>query len=224
MNQTKNYRKNRKKIKNKHIKTKKLYGKIRYTGGEGWISYFLPFLGKKEDKKEEDKKEEVNPDVDMVKNPVSPEKKEPESAESKPINNVIHKTDELYKMEIDEQRIEKEYFDDPNISGWCGLDTDYVPVGIIHLSAFVGVDLIRSYATTVQNLVGVQGNLSEKFHRLRNEAFLELKNVMKVKKLDEVCNVITNFWKDSGTIMLNLQATGLRQKKINQNKKNKRFI
>jgi len=215
MKHTKNNRKKRSNI-NKNRKTEKLYGRIKSTGG-AWYSYFLPFIGKKEEAK--------NPEANVTKNPILSEKKEPEPEveeileEVKPKKNaVIKKVDELYKVEIDEQKIEKEYIEDADISSWCGFDSEYEPVGNVHLSAFVGVDLIRSYATTVKNLVGVQGNLSEKFHRLRNEAFIELKNVMKVKKLDKVCNLNTNFWKDSGTIMLNLHAIGLRKKKVNKNK------
>jgi uncharacterized protein YbjQ (UPF0145 family) len=210
MKHTKN---NRKKRSNKHTKTKRIYGRIKSIGGSGWVSYFLPFLGKKEEAK--------NPEVNVTKNPMLSEEEELEEVKSNK-NEVIKKVDELYKVEIDKQRIEKEYIEDADISSWCGFDSEYEPVGNVHLSTFVGVDLIRSYATTVKNLVGVQGNLSEKFHRLRNEAFIELKNIMKVKKLDKVCNLNTNFWKDAGTIMLNLHATGLRKKKVNKNNKTKR--
>jgi hypothetical protein len=49
-------------------------------------------------------------------------------------------------------------------------------------------------------------------HKLRNEIYNEMENVMKVKLIDKICNVGVAFTKDSGSLILSAFGTALRKK------------
>ena len=118
---------------------------------------------------------------------------------------------ELYKVEKDEARIDKEFYDNPNITTWCFDDPEYKPVGMVHVTSVVGINILRTYATTVRNIVGVKGTIDENMHRLRNEIYNEMENVMEAKNIDKICAVGVAFTKDSGSLILSAFGTALRK-------------
>ena len=119
---------------------------------------------------------------------------------------------ELYQIKMDELRADKEFFDNPNITTWCFNEPDLEPVGIVHITSLVGINIVRSSLTTLTNIVGSKGTLDENMHRLRNELYIDMENVMKRHEIDKVCNVGVAFTKDSGTLILNAFGTALRKK------------
>ena len=139
-------------------------------------------------------------------------KKKFSSGKNNPTNNVR----DLYKIEKDESRVEKEFFDNPNITTWCFDDPKHEPVGIVHVTSVVGVNVLRGYTTTVKNLVGLKGSIDENMHQLRNEIYIEIENVMEEYNIDKVCNVGVAFTKDSGNLILSAFGTAMRKKVLEQ--------
>lgn len=118
---------------------------------------------------------------------------------------------ELYKVKSDPATIDKEFYDNPNITTWCFDDPGYKPVGVVHVTSVVGINILRTYATTVRNIVGVKGTIDENMHRLRNEIYNEMENVMEAKSIDKICGVGVAFTKDSGSLILSAFGTALRK-------------
>ena len=118
---------------------------------------------------------------------------------------------ELYKVKPDPASIDKEFYDNPNITTWCFDDPQYKPVGVVHVTSVVGINILRSYATTVRNIVGVKGTIDENMHRLRNEIYNEMENIMEAKNIDKICGVGVAFAKDSGSLILSAFGTALRK-------------
>lgn len=226
----------RKKNKNKTFKKM-----ILFKGGEvTWYSYFLPnFLLQEKNKNPNDPATENNDPATenngpatennspvtekKVKIPSSIDTRDPEVTNnktkkklSKGKNNPINNVRDLYKIERDKSRVEKEFFDNPNITTWCFDDPNHEPVGIVHVTSVVGVNLLRGYTTTVKNLVGLKGSIDENMHQLRNEIYIEIENVMEEYDIDKVCNVGVAFTKDSGNLILSAFGTAMRKKVLEQ--------
>lgn len=212
-------KKYRRKIK-KHNKTRKEREIIVLTGGN-IFSYFLPstwapgWFGPKKDEPVtetknplyEKEEEEVKKKEEEVKKEEEEESKKKSKKKEKPVR-------ELYKVDIDHAAIDKEFYDNPDITTWCFDNPNYEPVGIVHVTSVVGINILRTYATTVRNIVGVKGTIDENMHKLRNEIYNEMENVMKVKLIDKICNVGVAFTKDSGSLILSAFGTALRKKKM----------
>ena len=215
--------------KNKHRKTRKHVSIIKITRGGAWYSDFLPFFGNSNTAAEENKtKSNDKPPVEKNKSSeytkIVEEKPVVDKTASKAEDNTIveeketsksedkHDKKRKYELNSDPDTIEKEFFDNPNISINSFDDPNYEKVGIVHVTSVVGVNVIRSYSTTVINVIGKKGIIDETMHQLRNEIFLEMENVMREKKIDKIENVSVAFTKDSATLILNAFGTALRKK------------
>jgi uncharacterized protein YbjQ (UPF0145 family) len=211
----------------KHAKSKKnnrTRKQMMTLKGGAWYSFFLPLLGYKDEKKEDETakkgektdsnttdKTDSNTTDKTDSNTTDPSveaKPKKEKKGKKPAKGVR----ELYKVKSDPATIEKEFYDNPNITTWCFDDPGYKPVGIVHVTSVVGINILRSYATTVRNIVGVKGTIDENMHRLRNEIYNEMENVMEAKSIDKICAVGVAFTKDSGSLILSAFGTALRKK------------
>lgn len=226
----------RKLKKNKQRKTRKHVSIIKITRGGAWYSVFLPFFGrsntateenktKSDDKIEQNKSSEdkkiVEEKLVVEEKPVVDEKSEEKAskAEDKTIaENKTSKSEEKstkqskYEVKSDKDTINKEFFENPNISVNAFDDPNYEKVGIVHVTSVVGINVLRSYSTKVINVIGKKGAIDENMHQLRNEIFLEMENVMKEKNIDKIENVNVAFTKDSATLILNAFGTALRKK------------
>jgi len=210
-------KKNKRKLK-RHNKTQKEREILVLTGGN-IMSYFLPstwapgwFGPKKEEPIIEtknplnDKTENTTDKKDTDKDKKDTDKDKKDKKNIKPVN-----VRELYKTEKDYDRIDKQFYDNPNITTWCFDDPGYKPVGIVHVTSVVGINVVRTLATTIRNYVGVKGTIDENMHRLRNEIYNEMENVMDVKRIDKICHVGVAFTKDSGSLILSAFGTALRK-------------
>jgi uncharacterized protein YbjQ (UPF0145 family) len=220
--------------KNKQRKTRKQLPIIQITRGGAWYSAFLPFFGNPGDKPSSIEVEKpVVAEGKLKQTEVEKTQKQSEDkaikTDNKPINveeqstktdNKPKKVEEKpskkgkYELKSDETTMDKEFFDNPNISINAFDDPNYEKVGIVHVTSVVGVNVLRSYSTTVVNVLGKKGVIDENMHQLRNEMFLEMENVMKEKNIDKIENVQVAFTKDSGTLILNGFGTALRKKQI----------
>jgi len=219
-----------KNTRKKHVKSKhhnKTHKKMMVMKGGAWYSFFLPLLGYKSDDKKTDATDGKKPTDKTDSNTTektesnttdktdSPEETRP-AEETKPKkgkkgNKPLKGVRELYKVKSDPVAIDKEFYDNPNITTWCFDDPGYKPVGIVHVTSVVGVNILRSYATTVRNIVGVKGSIDENMHRLRNEIYNEMENVMEAKNIDKICGVGVAFTKDAGSLILSAFGTALRK-------------
>lgn len=196
----------KKKNKNKNKKTRK---SVLLLKGGAWYSFFLPLFG---DKSENDKIEkDVNTEDDKKENDVKTENEKKKDANLKKNIKTVKTAKELYKIDPSDERIEKEFYPNPNIMTWCFNEPNYKPVGIVHVTSVVGVNILRKYATTVRNIVGVKGTIDENMHQLRNELYVEIENVMNKKNIDKICNLGVAFAKDSGSLILSAFGTALRK-------------
>jgi uncharacterized protein YbjQ (UPF0145 family) len=208
-------------------KTKKAKEIFIFEGG-AWYSYFLPstwFQKKNDDdntlnqklEEEEDKlKPETNEDNDDTKTVISEEYDEtPETTDKKEEekNEKVKSVRYLYDFKTDDQTIEKEFFDNPDITTHCVNDSNLKPVGTVHLTSVVGINILREYVTGVKNLVGLKATIDENMHILRNQIMIEIEKIMKKKKINKVCGIQIAFTKDKGTLLLNAFGTALRYKK-----------
>jgi len=224
-------KKNRKNAKNR--KTRK---DIIILKGGAWYSYFLPLFGYTSDKykKIDDKDENSNINVnktepkkeDTIQNAEKIDKTgniaekidksgniaEKNDKKNNKKNNTVKTAKELYNKESDDATIEKEFYPNKDITTWCFNEPNYEPVGIVHVTSVVGINILRSYATTVRNIVGVKGTIDENMHKLRNEIYTEMENVMEKKNIDKICSVGVSFTKDSGSLILSAFGTALRKK------------
>jgi len=217
----------RKKYIKKNKKTRK--NVIMLKGG-AWYSFFLPLFGYKSetDTKAVDSKVIDKPDVkkdietsntkeDNLRNPEKVEKPvikknvDKKGKDKVKGNKPVKTAKELYKTDIDDARIEKEFYPNPNITTWCFNEPNYKPVGIVHVTSVVGINILRSYATIARNVVGVKGTIDENMHQLRNEIYTEMENVMDKKNIDKICSVGVAFTKDSGSLILSAFGTALRR-------------
>jgi len=215
----------------KKNKTKKAKEIFIFEGG-AWYSYFIPsnWFRKKDDndillkpntetnEKEEDKlKPEL--DEDDTKTVISEEddeKPETTNQEEKIMdekNAKVKSARYLYDFKTDDQTIEKEFFDNPDITTHCVNDSNLKPVGTVHLTSVVGINILREYATGVKNIVGLKATIDENMHILRNQIMIEIEKIMKKKKIDKVCGIQIAFTKDKGTLLLNAFGTALRYTK-----------
>jgi uncharacterized protein YbjQ (UPF0145 family) len=216
----------KKKTKNKTKKSKEIF---IFEGG-AWYSYFLPstWFQKKEEEdntlnpkpEEEDNKlklkpkPETNEEDDDTKTVISEEDDEtPETTGNKDekdanVKNVRY----LYDFKTDDQTIEKEFFDNPDITTHCVNDSNLKPVGTVHLTSVVGINILREYATGVKNIIGLKATIDENMHILRNQMMIEIEKIMKKKKINKVCGIQIAFTKDRGTLLLNAFGTALRYK------------
>lgn len=202
--------------KNKQRKTRKHVSIIKITRGGAWYSVFLPFFGKSNTADEENKtkygdKPPVKAEKSSEEKPVVEEnasKAEEKTSKSEDKSDKKHK----YELKSDKDTINKEFFENPNISVNAFDDPNYEKVGIVHVTSVVGVNVLRSYSTTVVNVIGKKGIIDENMHQLRNEIFLEMENVMREKNIDKIENVNVAFTKDSATLILNAFGTALRKK------------
>jgi len=216
MNKKKNINTRRKrKYKNQPLK------KIILLKGGAWYSYFIPsflFQKKNEEKPVDNKTAESTPSSSIEEEIKKPDK--PNNKTNKKVlkgkNKTLKNVRELYKIESDDARISKEFFDNPNISTWCFDEPNYKPVGMVHVTSVVGVNILRSYSTTVKNVVGFKGSIDENMHQLRNEIYIEMENVMEKENIDKICNVGVAFTKDSGNLILNAFGTAMRKKTLEQ--------
>lgn len=218
-------------IKNK--KNKKTRKNIIILKGGAWYSFFLPLFGYSK-AKETDGTNKVNDpntdggkDTDKVDDLNTDDKKkdvDPSIRNAEPVNVVNKKgkgkikgnkpvktARELYKTDIDDARIEKQFYPNKNITTWCFDDPNYEPVGVVHVTSVVGVNILRSYATIARNVVGVKGTIDENMHQLRNEIYIEMEHVMEKKNIDKICGVGVAFTKDSGSLILSAFGTALRK-------------
>ena len=220
-----------KKKGNQHRKTKK---QILVFKGGAWYSFFLPLLGYSDKDKDNAAKGDVNAakGEDAKGNAAKGDAAKTDAAKSDEIQNAekVEKPEtgnkkkdkkkgkvpknprELYKVDPDDERIDKQFFDNPNITTWCFDEPNYKPVGIVHVTSVVGVNVLRSFATTLKNKVGLKGSIDENMHQLRNEIYLEMEKVMEKKNIGKICNVGVAFTKDSGSLILSAFGTALRKK------------
>lgn len=220
-----------KKRGNHHRKTRK---EVLVLKGGAWYSFFLPLFGYSDKDKDAVKKGDGEKDNaakgDVAKdNAAKGDTAKSDGAKSDEIQKVEKpetgnkKTDkkkgkvgknprELYKVSDDDARIDKQFFDNPNITTWCFDEPDYKPVGIVHVTSVVGVNVLRSFSTTLRNKVGLKGSIDENMHQLRNEIYLEMEKVMEKKNIGKICNVGVAFTKDSGSLILSAFGTALRKK------------
>lgn len=226
MKNSKKNKNNLRKTNNTRKKNNRKKKLIIITGGANFLDYFTPsywFPSKPTDPTqvgklkgefiEKDKADDL-PEAEAVRvaepiavaNEVQAEtKKKKKKKKGKDIR-------ELYQIKYDELRADKEFFDNPNIMTWCFNEPDLEPVGIVHVTSLVGINIVRTSLTTLTNIVGSKGTLDENMHRLRNEIYIEIEHVMKRHEIDKVCNVGVAFTKDSGTLILNAFGTALRKK------------
>jgi uncharacterized protein YbjQ (UPF0145 family) len=214
-------RKKERKYKNKSLK------KVILLKGGAWYSYFYPsFLFPKnneekpvENKTTDNKTAESTPsssiEEEEIRKPDKPNKKTNKKL-LKGKNKTLKNVRELYKIESDENRTSKEFFDNPNISTWCFDSPNYKPVGIVHVTSVVGVNILRGYSTTVKNVIGFKGSIDENMHQLRNEIYIEMENVMEKENIDKICNVGVAFTKDAGNLILSAFGTAMRKKTLEQ--------
>jgi len=210
-----NKKNNKNTRRNRNYKNKTLKQVIRFKGG-AWYSYFFPnFLFEKKAEETTKGNNETEGNKTAESSPeTSPESRKPEvTKENNKTKQTVNVRD-LYKIESDDSRIDKEFFENPNISTWCFNHPDHKPVGMVHVTAVVGVNILRSYSTTVKNVVGFKGTIDENMHQLRNEIYIEMENVMKKKNIDKICNVGVAFTKDSGNLILSAFGTALRKKTL----------
>lgn len=202
--------------KNKHVKKKKL---IIITGGASFLDYFTPsywFPTKPTDPNQTGKlkgefiENEKVGNIPVVEAKAVPIEAKPAKKKGKKVKDIR----EIYEIKFNELRAEKGFFDNPNITTWCFDDPTVEPVGIVHVTSIGGINVVRSTLTTLTNIVGSKGTLDENMHRLRNEMYIEMENVMKHHNIDKVCNVSVAFTKDSGTLLLNGFGTALRKKQV----------
>lgn len=214
--------KKERKYKNKSLK------KVILLKGGAWYSYFYPsflFPKKTEDKyadnkPADNKTAESTPSSSIEEEEETRKPDKPNNKTNKKLlkgkNKTLKNVRELYKIESDENRTSKEFFDNPDISTWCFDEPNYKPVGIVHVTSVVGVNILRSYSTTVKNVVGFKGAIDENMHQLRNEIYIEMENVMEKENIDKICNVGVAFTKDSGSLILSAFGTALRKKTLEQ--------
>jgi len=213
----------------KNNKTKKAKEIFIFEGG-AWYSYFIPsnWFQKKEEegdklkletnKEEEDKlkpKPETNEDTKTVISEEDDEKPETTDKEEKIMdekNTKVKSARYLYDFKTDDQTIEKEFFDNPDITTQCVNDSNLKPVGTVHLTSVVGINILREYATGVKNIVGLKATIDENMHILRNQIMIEIEKIMKKKKISKVCGIQIAFTKDRGTLLLNAFGTAFRYK------------
>jgi uncharacterized protein YbjQ (UPF0145 family) len=193
--------------------------------GGAWYSFFLPLFGYKSetdtkllDKSvdKSDANKDIEPDNTKEDNLRNPEKVIKQNVDKKGKGKVkgnkpIKTAKELYKTDVDDARIEKEFYPNKNITTWCFDDPKYEPVGVVHVTSVVGINILRSYATIARNVVGVKGTIDENMHQLRNEIYTEMENVMEKKNIDKICGVGVAFTKDSGSLILSAFGTALRR-------------
>lgn len=195
--------------------------------GGAWYSFFLPLFGYKSEpgkdtkpvdnsdtKNKEQNIESSNEKGDNIRNVENPIVKQNIDKKGKgkgKENKNVKTAREIYKIESDDARIEKEFYPNPNITTWCFNEPNYKPVGIVHVTSVVGINILRTYATTIRNVVGVKGTIDENMHQLRNEIYLEMENVMAKKNIQKICNVGVSFTKDSGSLILSAFGTALRK-------------
>lgn len=219
-------------IKNKKENNKKTRKNIIVLKGGAWYSYFLPLFGYKsntdtvekkpdgidkkpdvgvenENENEIRKVEKVNDTENVVKQKLDKKGKgKGKIKENKPVKTAR----ELYKTDIDDARIEKQFYPNKNITTWCFDDPNYEPVGVVHVTSVVGINILRSYATVARNVVGVKGTIDENMHQLRNEIYIEMEHIMEKKNIDKICGVGVAFTKDAGSLILSAFGTALRKK------------
>lgn len=233
MNTKKNINTRRKrKYKNKSLKP------VILLKGGAWYSYFFPsflFQKKNEDKPADNKPTDNKTAESTPSSSIEEEEEIRKPDKPNKLNNKTNKLNnktnkkllkgknktlknvrELYKIESDDDRTSKEFFDNPNITTWCFDNPNYKPVGIVHVTSVVGVNILRSYSTTVKNVVGFKGAIDENMHQLRNEIYIEMENVMEKENIDKICNVGVAFTKDSGNLILSAFGTALRKKTLEQ--------
>ena len=222
-------------IKNKKETNKKTRKNIIVLKGGAWYSYFLPLFGYKSntdtdtvdkkpdgmDKKPDgiDKKPDVEKENDIRKvekvndteNVVKQNLDKKGKGKIKG-NKPVKTARELYKTDIDDARIEKQFYPNKNITTWCFDDPNYEPVGVVHVTSVVGINILRSYATVARNVVGVKGTIDENMHQLRNEIYIEMEHIMEKKNIDKICGVGVAFTKDAGSLILSAFGTALRKK------------
>jgi type IV secretory pathway VirB10-like protein len=160
---------------------------------------------KQPEPKTSEKKEEAEEKPSKTEEKSSKTKEKPSKTEDKPTKK------SKYELKSDQTMIDKEFYENPDIMNSFNTDPNYDKVGIVHVTAVVGINVIRSYSTTVVNVLGKKGIIDENMHQLRNEMFLEMENVMKEKNIDRIENVQVAFTKDSGTLILNGFGTALRK-------------
>ena len=212
----------------KHKKNKKTRKNIIILKGGAWYSYFLPLFGYKTNETDKvndpngkkyidtsttNEKENNEREYLLKKNTdnKNTDKKNTDKKGKLKENKPVKTARELYETDIDDAKIEKQFYPNKNIMTWCFDNPNYEPVGVVHVTSVVGINILRSYATAARNVVGVKGTIDENMHQLRNEIYIEMEHVMEKKNIDKICGLGVAFTKDAGSLILSAFGTALRK-------------